>query len=149
MNIFSNVMPSIGIQRLGELVVLQSQLLLIPILLATEKPSHPLIIFINYPVAAFYFWCELCSLPPPDTNLNLFFFSGRLMGTMMFFSLLETGGGFVNGFVWTGILTLQLKVCSSPPSSVDTSSMRCFVRVLCVGGRKQTQHSQYISGGWV
>lgn len=87
MNIFSNVMPSIGIQRLGELVVLQSQLLLIPILLATEKPSHPLIIFINYPLAAFYFCCELCSLPPPDTNLN-FFFLGQAHGDHdTFFSL--------------------------------------------------------------
>lgn len=53
MNIFNNVLPYIGIQWLGELVVLQNQLLLIPILLATERSSYPLIIFINYPVAAF------------------------------------------------------------------------------------------------
>lgn len=46
-------MPYIDIQCLGELVVLQSQLLLIPVLLAREKPFHPLIIFINYPLGVF------------------------------------------------------------------------------------------------
>lgn len=149
MNIFSSVMPYIGVQWLGDLVVLQSQPLLIPVLLAIKKPSHPLIIFINYPVAAFSLISSVNSAHfCHQIEINFFFFSFSL-GTMMLFSLLEISGGFVNGFVWAGVLTWQVKVCSSPPSSVDTSSMQCLMRVQCVGGGKQTQHSQNISGGWI
>lgn len=50
----SNVVCSICVQWLGELVLSQSHLLVIYILLAMEKPSYPLVISINYPVALLF-----------------------------------------------------------------------------------------------